>query len=68
MQQLLLGCVSDFDGFADDLRDRLLRCPATSARKRALRDLSFQSITFAADRLNQWYGFDIVDGIAADES
>jgi hypothetical protein len=66
-QQLLLGCVSDFKGFASDLRDRLQRYPATPARKRALGNLSFQNIVNAADRLKDWYAFDVLDAIGNDD-
>ena len=66
-QQLLLGCVSDFEGFANDLRDRLLRLPATPSRKRALSSLSFQSIANAADRLREWFAFDVLDAIGTED-
>lgn len=66
-QQLLIGCVADFDGFASDLRDRLQRFPATLSRKRALGQLSFQNIVKAAERLEQWYAFDILEGITPDD-
>ena len=66
-QQLLLGCVSDFEGFANDLRDRLLRLPATPSRKRALSSLSFQSIANAADRLREWFAFDVLDAIDTED-
>ncbi len=66
-QQLLLGCVSDFEGFASDLRDHLQRFPATPARKRALEHLSFQNIVNAADRLKEWYAFDVLDTIGTED-
>lgn len=66
-QQLLVGCVADFDGFASDIRDRLRRLPATPSRKQALGQLSFQNVVKAAERLDQWYGIDILKGIASDD-
>lgn len=66
-QQLLIGCVADFDGFASDLRDRLQRFPATPRRKNALGQLSFQNIVTAAARLDQWHSFDILGGISTED-
>lgn len=66
-QQILIGSVADFDGFASDIRDRLQRFPATLARKRALGQLSFQNLVKAAQLLNDWFAFDILERIGADD-
>jgi hypothetical protein len=63
----LLRCVSEFEAMATDLRTHLLRLPAVPSRKRQLKEIGFQGIAYAATCLEQWYGFDFLTGISADD-
>jgi DNA-directed RNA polymerase subunit RPC12/RpoP len=66
-RDLLVGCVSDFDSFANDLRDQLVFLPATPRRRNALRQLSFQNIRNAAARLQEWFDLDILNGVSEED-
>lgn len=54
------GTVSEFEAMANDLRDQLLRLPATPRRKADMRHLSFQRIIQTNDALNNWFGFEML--------
>ena len=41
---ILKNCISDFEGFANDLRDPLLKIPATKKRKTDLSKVNFQNV------------------------
>jgi hypothetical protein len=60
----LTRCISDFESVANQIRRFLLRYPATPKRKSALSSLSFQKILTASDRLKEWYGYDILEGVS----
>jgi len=63
----LLRCVSEFEGMANDLASHLLRFPATLRRKKDLRRLSFQRIVNANNALENWFGFEMLEGISPDD-
>ena len=63
----LLRNVSEFEALANDVRKQLLRIPATPRRKADLGYLSFQNIMHANDIINNWFGFEILKGIADDD-
>jgi len=63
----LLRCVSEFEGLANELRKFFLRKPLTPKRRADLTSLSFQKIINANDRINEWFGFQILEDIDADD-
>jgi hypothetical protein len=63
----LTRCVSDFESMANQLRSLLLKLPAIPKRKGDIRSLSFQRVINAAERLNEWYGFDFLEELAEDD-
>lgn len=63
----LLRCVSEFEAMANDLREHLLKLPATPQRRADLSRLSFQRIRNANDALNNWFGFEILKGISPED-
>lgn len=63
----LTRCVSEFEALANTVRTHLLQLPATLARKAALANISFQRILTAAQRLEEWYGIDILRGMPEED-
>lgn len=63
----LTRCVSEFEALANTIRQHLLQLPAIPKRKADLANLSFQRILGAAQRLEQWYGFDILKGTSEED-
>ena len=60
----LTRCVSEFESVANHLRAYMLRLPATPARRKAIRSLSFQRILYANDCMREWYGFEVLPGVS----
>lgn len=63
---ILKNCVSDFEGLANDLRDQLLRIPATKKRKTDLAKINFQNVLDANEKLKNWFDIDFL-GLSADD-
>lgn len=63
----LLRCVSDFDGLANELKKFFLKIPQHPKRKSELSNLSFQNIINANDKINIWFGFQILEKISEDD-
>ena len=63
----LLRCVSEFEGLANELKKFLSLNPLTPKRRADLNNLSFQKILNANDRINDWFGFQILEGISEDD-
>lgn len=63
----LLRCVSEFEGLANELKKFLLKNPMTDKRRADLNSLSFQRILNANDRMNDWFGFQILEGVNLDD-
>ena len=57
---ILKNCISDFEGFANDLRDQLLRIPATKKRKTDLSNINFQNVLDANEKLKTWFELDFL--------
>lgn len=61
-------CVSTYEALAQHYRQHLLRLPMTPRRRQALeKDLNFQRIRGAAKRLDDWFGFRLLDGLTQDQ-
>jgi hypothetical protein len=60
----LVACVAALDALGRMLVRELERLPAVPRRKADVSRLSLQSIRTAAERLAQWYGFEIFKGLA----
>jgi hypothetical protein len=67
-KNLLVRCVSEFESLANDVRKQLLRIPALPKRKNDLGSLSFQRLLKAHDCLKNWYGIEILNGFADEDS
>lgn len=65
--ETLKNCVSDFEALGNDLKQLLLILPATPRRKNDIRDLNFQNVTYANDKLKNWYGIDFLLGISEED-
>lgn len=63
----LLRCVSEFEGLGNDLKKFLLTKPMTSKRRNDLRNLSFQRVLNANERLKEWFDIDYLDIIGEEE-
>jgi len=63
---ILKNCVSDFEGLANDLRDQLLRIPATKKRKTELANINFQNVLDANEKLKNWLDIDFL-GLSTDD-
>jgi hypothetical protein len=63
----LTRCVSEFEALANTMRTHLLQLPATPRRKADLSRLSFQRIIQAAERIEQWYGIEILYGVSQED-
>lgn len=63
---ILTNCVSDFEGFANDLRDQILRIPATKKRKTDLAKINFQNVLDANEKLKNWCDIDFL-GLSSDD-
>ena len=63
----LLRCVSEFEGLANELKKFLSLYPLTPKRRADLNSLSFQKILNANERINDWFGFQILEGISEDD-
>ena len=63
----LLRCVSEFEAMSNDLRGHLLRLPTTPKRRGDLGTLSFQRILKVNEALNNWFGFEILQGISPND-
>ncbi|MDI6449223.1 hypothetical protein [Anaerobaca lacustris] len=61
----LVRCVGEFEAMADDIKQLLLTLPATLRRKKELEGLRFQNIERADERLQAWYGFELLGGISS---
>jgi hypothetical protein len=59
--------VSAFEAMADDLRTQLLKLPMTAKRRKELERLSFQRIIEAEERLRNWFGIDIFNGLKQED-
>jgi hypothetical protein len=64
---LLPRFVSAFEAMADDLRTQLLKLPMTAKRRKELERLSFQRIIEAEERLRNWFGIDIFNGLKQED-
>lgn len=63
----LLRCVSEFEGLANEIRKHLLLLPMTEKRRRELGTISFQRILGSSEKLNDWFGINIFEGIPDDD-
>jgi hypothetical protein len=64
---ILKNCVSDFEAMAKDIRDELLRLPATPNRKEEIRRVSFQRVFDANENLSKWFDIDFLNGVSDEE-
>jgi len=64
---ILKNCVSGFEALGNDLRQQFLQLPATPQRKNDIRNMSFQTIIVANNKLKSWYGIDFLSGILEED-
>jgi len=62
--EILKNCVSDFEAMAKDIRDELLRIPATPNRKEELKRINFQRINEANEKLSKWFDIDFLNAVS----
>ena len=63
----LLRCVSEFEGLANEIRKHLLLLPLTDKRRKEIGSISFQRILSSSEKLNEWFGINIFEGITEEE-
>lgn len=63
----LLRCVSEFEGLANEIRKHLLLLQLTEKRRKELGSISFQRIIGSSEKLNDWFGIDVFEGISEEE-
>lgn len=63
---ILKNSLSDFEGLANDLRDQLLRIPATKKRKTDIAKINFQNVLDANEKIKNWFDIDFLE-LRADE-
>jgi hypothetical protein len=61
------AAVAEFEALGNDLKDSLARLPATPRRRQEIKELSFQHIVRAAEKLLQWYGIGILEGVGEED-
>jgi len=59
--------VSEFEALGRDVASALAFIPATPRRRKAIAQLSFRHPPTAAKQLNEWFGFDFMEGVKDDE-
>ena len=64
---LLNRLVSTFEAMANDLKRILTSIPSHARRREQVRGLNFQNIAFAVERLEDWYAFDLKEGLSDDD-
>jgi hypothetical protein len=64
---VLKNCVSDFEAMAKHISKELLRIPATTSRKEAIKRINFQRINEANENLCKWFDIDFLKGISDDD-
>jgi len=63
----VVACVAEFEALGRDVAMVLSWLPCVPARRTALGRLSFQSVLETAERLREWFGFDLLRGIDQQE-
>lgn len=64
---ILKNCVSDFEAMAKDIRDELIRIPATPERKEEIKRINFQRIFEANENLRAWFAIDFLKPIPEED-
>lgn len=59
--------VAEFDAFGRSVVEALATVPSIPSRKKAIRETSFQGVLDAAEKLQRWFGFDILQGRSEDD-
>jgi DNA-directed RNA polymerase subunit RPC12/RpoP len=62
-RQLIGSCISHFEAMAREIQRALLALPLSPRRRKEVDDVSFQQITSAADMINRFFGFDLLEGV-----
>lgn len=66
-RSIVKECVSIFEGFARDLRDRLVTIPATPVRRKAVEAISFHDPIRSAEELKAFFDIDLLRDLGNDE-
>jgi len=64
---ILKNCVSAFEGMANDLREQLVKFPASERRKKNLSQLNFQNLTDACEKLRTIQDIDYLEGLKPED-
>jgi DNA-directed RNA polymerase subunit RPC12/RpoP len=64
---LLTRFVSAFEAMATDIQGQLVQLPMTVKRRKEVEKLSFQRITEAEEKLRNWFGIEIFNGLKQED-
>lgn len=60
----LLAAVSEFEGLGNEIKKYMIKFPLIPKRRNDLRRLGFQNLVNADVCINNWFGFEILNGIS----